>query len=351
VDAGLDLFGVEDDAKIAFGAVDAAGLEALKRAGLNVTVLPAAQSMGVRNNFDKGYRTYEQVAAQLKVWAEKYPKIFQLRSVGKGSETTRDIWATRITGPGDASKRPAVAFTANLHARELVTVEVAMNLIQTLLDGYEADPTIKQMLDTRVVHIAPMANPDGHARAEKGADWRKNTHAFQGGVGVDLNRNFTFKWGLVGTSNSPYSDIYRGPAAGSEPETQAIKGFLSSIPNLKIGMDYHSYSNLVMWPWGWTDQPPADAKLLSTIGKKLASFNKYKPMQACDLYATSGTIRDTVYGELGVPYFTTEMGSSRDGFDPPFARCQEIWKENKPGALWLISIADNPSQVLGASRK
>ena len=198
----------------------------------------------------------------------------------------------------------------------------------------------------------PMANPDGHHRAEKGDDWRKNTHTFTGGIGVDLNRNFPFKWGFDngGASLRPSSDTYQGPGPASEPETKAIKNFLSTIPNLKIGMDYHAYSNLIMWPWGWTANPAPDAKMLETIGRKLASFNKYKPIQASSLYPTCGTIRDFVYGELNVPYFTTEIGGRMDGFDPSFKRAKELIAENKPGAMYLISIADNPAQVLPAMR-
>jgi predicted deacylase len=345
VDAGLDLFGVDADKGMAFGQVDQAGLAALQRAGLRPEPVPADKRMGIRNTFDKGYRTYEQVTTQLHTLADAHPQLMAVKSIGKAWENEREIWTTRLTGPGDASKRPAVSFTANLHARELVTVEVAMNLIQTLVEGYDKDPAIKKLLDTRVVYVAPMLNPDGHHQAEKGADWRKNTHKYPGGTGVDLNRNFPFKWGLIGTSSAASSDIFRGPSAASEPETQAVRDYLSSIPNLKIGMDYHSYSNLVMWPWGWTDNPPPDAPMLSAIGKKLAGFNHYKPEQASDLYATSGTIRDFVYGQLHVPYFTTEMGGENDGFDPPYARAQQIWEENKPGALWLISIADDPAQV------
>lgn len=348
---GFDLFGFEADKNIAVGQVDRQGLEALKRAGVPFKVLPA--QMGAKNNFDKGYRTYEQVKRELHQLADKHPQIMNLRSLGKSWETTqgkadRDIWGVRITGPGDASKRPGVVFTANLHARELVTVEVAMRLIAMLLEGYEKDPKIKQLVDTRAIYLAPMVNPDGHVQAEKGHNWRKNTHPFTGGVGVDLNRNFPFKWDLKGNGSEtdPSSEIFKGPAPASEPETQAVKAFISGIPNLKIGMDYHSYSNLIMWSWGWTSSPPPDAKLLSTIGHKLASFNGYKPTQASGLYPTSGTIRDFVYGELGVPYFTTEIGSRWDGFDPPYSRVEKLWEEQRQGALYLIDIADDPSQVL-----
>jgi carboxypeptidase T len=348
--AGLDLYGADMDRQEAQGAVSPEGLATLRRLGLQVEVVPMAQAMANRNGFDKGHRTYEVVAAQLQELAARYPKLTRLDDMGPSWETTqgkanRQLWAMRITGPGDASKRPAVAFTANIHARELAPVEMAMSLIELLLQRYDQDPKIKALVDSRVIHIAPMMNPDGHVHAEKGENWRKNTHPFQGGVGVDLNRNFPFKWEL-GDNSTPAQDTYRGPAPASEPETQAILKYLSNIPNLKVGMDYHSYSNLVMWSWGYTSQKPPDAAVLEAIGKKLASFNKYRPIQACELYPTSGTIRDTVYGTLKVPYFTTEMGSSMDGFAPSFKRTQQLVAENQPGALFLIELADQPAKIL-----
>lgn len=352
--AGLDVFGVEADNRVAFGRISREGFDRLRAAGAKITEEASnAPGFGVSNTFDKGFRTYEQVTSDLKRIADTHPEITKLSSAGPSWETTagkadRQLWTIRITGPGDISKRPAVAFTANIHARELVPVEVAMTVIEKLTSGYAKDPEIKRLLDTRVVYVMPMANPDGHHQAEKGVDQRKNTHPFTGGIGVDLNRNFPFKWNLEngGAHSHPSSETYQGPSAVSEPETKAIKGFLSSIPNLKIGMDYHAYSNLIMWPWGWTDKPAPDAQLLETIGKKLASFNKYKPIQASSLYPTSGTIRDFVYGELHVPYFTTEIGSRMDGFDPSFKRGQQLRDENIPGAMYLLSIADDPSQVL-----
>ena len=350
VDLGLDLHGVDADKRVAFGLVERDALAALKQASVRFSVVPES-AYGARNTFDKGYRTYEQLTADLKRLADRFPDRVTLRSIGPSWETTegraeRQLWAVRITGPGDASKRPAVAFTANLHARELAPVEMAYALIEKLAADYDRDPEIKRLVDSRVIYIAPMLNPDGHHRAEHGEDWRKNTHECTGGVGADLNRNFPFKWGGPGTSNQASPMIYRGPPAASEPETQAVVRFLSGIPNLKIGMDYHAYSNLIMWSWGYTVEKPKDAQLLSTIGKQLASFNGYKPMQACDLYLTSGSVRDFSYGQLGVPYFTTEMGSQRDGFDPPFARARQLVEENMPGAMYLIRIADDPTQVL-----
>jgi hypothetical protein len=358
VDGGLDVFGVEMAQRRAFGRILPQDLSRLRALGLRFTVeAESAPGFGVRNTFDAGFRTYEQVTADLKALAARHPDLVTLRSAGPSWETTqgkaeRQLWTVRITGKGDASQRPAVAFTANVHARELVPVELAMSLIKDLVEGYGKDAEITRMVDSRVIHVLPMANPDGHHQAEKGQDWRKNTHPFTGGVGVDLNRNFPFKWGMDngGASSQPSSQTYQGPSAASEPETQALKAFLSGIPNLKIGMDYHAYSNLVMWPWGWTSAKPSDARLLETIGRKLASFNKYQPCQANELYPTCGTIRDFVYGELHVPYFTTEIGSRFDGFDPSFKRAQALIAENKPGAMYLLRIADDPSQVLREAR-
>jgi predicted deacylase len=348
---GFEPYGVDWDARIVHGSAPERLRLQWQQQKVRYDALEAPY--GARNVFDKGYHTYEAMTAYLQDLSRRHAELVTLKPIGATYETStgrasRPIWSVRITGAGDSRNRPAVAFTANLHARELVTVEVALSLIKELVEGYATDPRIAKLLDERVVHIVPMANPDGHIKAEQGLNWRKNTHPFIGGIGVDLNRNFPFQWSNAGATGETGSDIYAGPEPASEPETQALMQYLRSIPNLRIGMDYHAYSNLVMWSWGYTDKKAKDAALLETIGKKLASFNGYKAIQANELYPTTGTIRDFVYGTLGIPYFTTEIGSVRDGFDPPHSRVAALWAQNRPGAMYLLEIADNPAKVLKA---
>ena len=103
-------------------------------------------------------------------------------------------------------------------------------------------------------------------------------------------------------------------------------------------MSYHSFSNLILWPWGYTKQRNTDPKLLA-MGRKLGELTGYKPQQAADLYEASGITDDYTYGELGLMSFTTEIGSWGDGFDPPYSRVKDFWNENREAALYLIDEA------------
>ncbi|MFP5502480.1 MAG: M14 family zinc carboxypeptidase, partial [Candidatus Sericytochromatia bacterium] len=148
-----------------------------------------------------------------------------------------------------------------------------------------------------------------------------------------------------GASSHPSHATFRGPGAFSEPETQAIKTLVESRKFTML-MTYHSFSNLILWPWGNTDAPPPD-KRLPAIGKKLGDLSGYKPQQSVDLYPTSGDTTDWAFGEHGIMAYTTEIGSWNDGFDPPYSRMTKFWAENEPGARLMLQLAENPSHVFG----
>jgi hypothetical protein len=175
------------------------------------------------------------------------------------------------------------------------------------------------------------ANPDGRKQAESGLLWRKNTNQnycspTSNNRGADLNRNFQFQWGCCGgSSGSECSTTYRGASPASEPEVQAVQNYVTSqYPDLRdsplsasapltttgIFLDIHSFSELVLWPWGFTNTPTGNNTSLVTLGRKFAYFNDYYPQQAIGLYPTDGTTDDFAYGELGLPAYTFELGTT-----------------------------------------
>ena len=132
------------------------------------------------------------------------------------------------------------------------------------------------MLDHNEIHIIPITNPDGRIQAQKGVLWRKNNDnnhcPGRQWTGVDLNRNFPYEWGAPGSSSNTCSQTYRGPKAQSEPETQVVVEYLKKIlpPNQRVlgsgginsrfsdpatatgmALDMHSYSELILYPWGF----------------------------------------------------------------------------------------------------
>lgn len=351
VDAGFDVWGVENGR--AKGSATAETLKVAERLNLKTETFRR-----IKNTFDKGYKTVEQIEADLKGLAAKYPQLAKVEDFGDSWEKTQgnggyDLNVIKI-GHGDTANKPGVIFLANHHAREIVTPEIALNLAHLLLDNYGKDPEITALVDSRDIWIAPTVNPDGHKHAERGVDWRKNTNTSliagpitvgPNGPGIDLNRNYGFKWGGPGASTDPRNATFRGASAFSEPETQAVRDLVKQRKFTYL-MTYHSFSNLILWPWGHTDAAPSDKRLIA-VGQKLGQLSGYKPQQSKDLYKTSGDTTDWAFGELGILSYTAEIGSWGDNFDPPFARMSKFWDENRSGALYLLKTADNPGAVFG----
>jgi len=325
------------------GQVNDEVFQRLQDSRLGFELISPERGVSAANTFDPQYHTYDKMLAKLRAVTQRHSQIASLHDIGDTWEKSqgkanRDLWAVHISGKGNASQKPGIVFLGNHHARELVTVEIPLLLIDLLTENYGKDPDITRLLDTRDIWIVPMVNPDGHALAAQGQNWRKNTHEHGRHRGTDLNRNYGHQWGGAGASTSPSSDTYRGEAPFSEPETQAVRDFIKARPNLKVMMSYHSFSNLILWPWGYTKQRVPNPKLIE-IGQRLGQMTGYRPQQAADLYVASGITDDYTFGELGMLSYTTEIGSWGDGFDPPYSRVKDFWNENRDAALYLIDVA------------
>lgn len=337
---GMDVWAISK--KYVMGEVPTLLLNEIKQI-YNYQIISPKEGMTIKSGFDKGYYTYQTMTAQLKEIAAKYPNLATLTDIGDAWEkiqgkANRDIWAMRITGNSNGQK-PAVLYMGNHHARELVTVELPMLLIKHLLENYGKDKEVTTLVDTREIWIVPMINPDGHIKAEQGRSWRKNTNTSAGGDGVDLNRNYGYKWGTSGTSTSPSSDTYCGKSAFSEPETQAIRDFENTHKNIKASVSWHSFANTVMWPWSYAENQAPDSAKLSEIGRQMASFSNYEPEQSAEMYPSSGDTDDWGYSQHKMFGFTIEVGTWNDGFDPPYSSVLKFWKENLPMCMHLLKVA------------
>jgi carboxypeptidase T len=244
-----------------------------------------------------------------------------------------DIKVLKLTNSAITGSKPKLFVNSAIHAREYTTAALNLEFARWLVNGYGVNADATWILDHHEVHLMLQTNPDGRKKAETGLSWRKNTNqAYCGATsntrGADLNRNFSFSFnstGGQGSSGNQCDLTYRGPSAASEPETQAIEAYVRSLwpdqrgPNLTdaaprtnsgIHIDVHSYSQLVLWPWGTTSAASGNATDLQTLGRKLAFFNGYTPQQAIGLYPTDGTSDSVSYGELGVAAYTIELGTS-----------------------------------------
>jgi carboxypeptidase T len=314
------------------------------------------------------YRTVEETCATLAQIASNHPDLAALVDIG-------DSWE-KVTAGGAAgydvlalvlSRRPRadppsfrLLIVAEYHAREYSTAETALRFAEELLAGYGVDPDITWILDYGEVHLIPMANPDGRKWAEQGQLWRKNTDSDDGcatfpNYGTDLNRNLGFKWGMAGSSSSPCNEMYRGAGAFSEPENAAVRNHVQSLfPDQRgpgdtdaapadttgLVVNLHSYAQLVLYPWAWTNAPTPNGTALRTLAGKFGYFNRYPVERLIDLYVQSGEFDDWVYGELGVPAFTIEMGTAF------FQTCASfestVYPSNRPALLYACKAARRP---------
>jgi hypothetical protein len=297
------------------------------------------------------FRSYEQVKAAMAELQAKYPDLVEVIDIGDTSEKVagkadRDVLMLRLTAKAlNVGKKPTAMHIAGEHAREIANPELVLRHATTLLEGYGTDPEATALLQSRIIDIVPMMNPDGHAVIERAYDkqpggnlmHRKNTSPPDG---TDLNRNYEYHWGGGGASSNPRSDIYRGPSAGSEPEVKAIEGQVTK-QRPGIFIDWHSYSRLNLFPWGDTRDKAPDFKGLDALAKKFSTWNHYTPEQSIELYPTNGTSKDWVYGNYQTPAFTVETG---DSFHQSDAEFEKTWAENSPVLTYVDKVADAPFQ-------
>ena len=197
----------------------------------------------------------------LKDLAQKYAHLARVISIGKSvgdKDGKRDIWALQINSSGQNLKdgksgKPGIVFMGNHHAREHLSNEIPLMLAEYLLKNRQT-ASIQQLLSTRDIWIIPMDNPDGvefDIRRGRHEFWRKNRRDNgDGNWGVDLNRNYSFGWrkGTNGASDETDSDVYRGPAPFSEPETQAVRHLWNTHSFVTV-LNAHTYGNLLSYPW------------------------------------------------------------------------------------------------------
>ncbi|OZM72605.1 carboxypeptidase [Amycolatopsis antarctica] len=302
---------------------------------------------------DEAYHTYDEVNAELEKAATDHPDLAAVSSIGKSVEG-RDLNMIKISdNAGTDEDEPEVLFNCNQHAREHLTTEMCMRVVSRLTDGYETDAKVKEMVDGKEIWVVPMVNPDGAMYDIEGGEykmWRKN----RDGEGTDLNRNWDYKWGCCdGSDTDPGGETYRGTAGFSAPETKALSDFVLSrnvngAQQIKAHIDFHTYSELVLWPFGHTDETVTEDMTqeeydrFETIGKEMAGTNDYTPMQSSGLYITDGDSNGWMWGSQKILSYTFEMYPGQggvDGFYPPASVIEEQTSRNDAAVDILIQNA------------
>ena len=353
VDPGKSLDLVVDEAE--YRALQASGI------GLEVVLEDLAQT---NDGLRASYPTFSQLFSDMTSLASNHSNIASMFSIGESYEG-RNIWCIEISdNPGVDEGEVGIVIMGCHHAREWPTVVVPYEFASRLTSEYGTDATITDLVNNHRIWIIPCVNPDGYYYShDQGVTyWRKNRRPVGGGeYGVDLNRNYdgasngdpAGEWGSIGTGSQSHNqsqDTYVGPTPFSELETQAVRDFFNAR-DVTLSISYHTYSELVLWPWGHDGNSQTDDNaLMVSIGQGMAAritqqdgFGTYTPQQSSALYPTTGDSDSWIYGyryyEQGknTLAFTVEMGQS---FQPAQGTTlDQIVDENWDGALYAMQQA------------
>ena len=243
-------------------------------------------------------------------------------------------------------------FTGMHHAREWISVEVTLRFVEFLLEQYDHNPRIRQIVDAAEIWVIPMLNEDGYRYTwTKDRYWRKNRrHNADNSYGVDLNRNYDADWGGEGSSKKGSSDVYCGTSPFSEPETDAVRNLLdpkNGFMDDPAGfIDFHSYSQLILYPYGNTEEHSPREKELAAIAERMSDLIMaetgvaYEPIKSSELYVATGASADWFH--LAYDFRNSLIielrpgGDELNGFSLPTEQIKETARENAVAALYFI---------------
>jgi hypothetical protein len=353
--------------------VDRAGLARLRAGGFTVEILerrdqpmPLGGAPTDAGLPDTAYTDPGELETFLNQVVLDHSGITRLEALGTTHEG-RTIWGLMISDNAAMDEdEPTILFSGTHHAREVMTVEVVMDIIDHLTDNYGVVQAITDRVDAYQIWCVPIVNPDGVNRVFVTDDfWRKNLRDNDGSGtitsndGVDLNRNYEWGWGYQcqGSSGSISSPTYRGPHEGSEPETQAMVTLGRRIRPV-FDVEYHSYGEDVFY--ALSCDPQFSPKLTTITGSDKSISRVIAEGFAAEIVQADGglgffpapygsrvdgTGRDQQYHESGAIGFVTEVNSSAEGgFHPSYATWRDATVEGqRPGWLWLIDRIAGPA--------
>jgi murein tripeptide amidase MpaA len=336
-----------------------------------------------------GYLSSEGIESAIKLLPTLYPSLSELIILPEKTHEKRTSRAVKI-GVKTATPKSGMLFIGGVHAREIVNPDLLVKLAYDLCNAYTSNSglqfglksygkeDVKKIVENLELYIFPLVNPDGRSFVQSPSGdiwWRKNKNPNPGlpAKGVDINRNYDFLWDSgIGTSTNSNKEIYRGLKAFSEPETRNVLHIINTYQNIACAIDVHSYSELVLYPWGddenQTDDPdmnfknpeydgvrgsPGDSTYREYIHKNdlewyestakrirnaiAASRGRvYEGQQGMGLYPTSGTCHDFVYTlrylstNRNITGFTLETGTR---FQPDYSEAKNVMSEVSSGLI------------------
>lgn len=301
-----------------------------------------------------GYYSYQEIMDALDSLHQRFPNLVSVKqALSSNSIEGRQLWYVKISdNPSLDESEPKILYSGLTHAREPMGMQQLFFFIYYLLENYQTNANVNYLVDNLEMYFLPCTNPDGYVLNENtnpngGGMHRKNCRATgASNYGVDLNRNFGYMWGYdnVGSSANIESETYRGTSAFSEPETQALKAF-TELKQFKFVIDYHCYSNVLLYPWGYMDAITTDDSVFRAYSDLMTQMNGFfygTPMQGIGYNANGGSF-DWYYGEQTtkpkILAWSPEAGNANDGFYPLSNRIETIAKTFMEMNLYVARFA------------
>ncbi|KAK4498356.1 hypothetical protein PRZ48_011014 [Zasmidium cellare] len=272
---------------------------------------------------DSWFDSYHAYADHVQYWKDlnaAFPKNSQYFVAGKSYEK-RDIFGLKLYGNSTGDK-PAIIWHGNVHAREWITSMTVEYITYNLIKGYKGgDATFTAFLDAYDFYILPFVNPDGFVFSQtKNRLWRKNRSpgpiVGQLGLcyGTDVNRNWPYQWigDPRGSSPNPCDETYRGRSAGDTPENKALVAQMNATAAkqpIALYVDWHSYGQYILSPYGYTATVPANSADQISLGNEAADAiravygtNFTVGPSGATLYPTTGSSADFATDVAGAEY-------------------------------------------------
>jgi len=312
------------------------------------------------------YHTYADLVSWYSNFSSTYRSLITGGSAGTTVLGTNMPWY-RMSAT--SSPRFTIYMQCQIHAREWISGATCNYIWNQLVTDYNNNVSaVVNLLNNLQIILVPFTNPDGYMWTwTNDRMWRKNRNQDNRTcIGVDCNRNYNDHWGQGGSSTNPCSDTYMGPSVASEKEVQNTQNLFKAqqrIAPVIGGMDWHSYSQLVLRPYGWTNSlPPHDARL-TQLGDNFAAAIRavhgkvYVSQRSYQLYQTTGSASDWFFGSdayagnggYRAAGFTVELrpsdSQSTIGFQLPPVEIIPTGQENYAALVpWITSLLTTPIQ-------
>lgn len=305
-------------------------------------------------NFDTGemgdYHSYADMVAHINQMQENYPDLVQVFEAGRSVED-RIIYAVKISdnvSVDETAAEAVVYYDALTHAREPMGLETVLYFQWWLLENYGSDAEATYLINNRELFFIPIVNPDGYVYNQTtspngGGLWRKNrSEQADDCIGVDLNRNYSVEWANPqGSSSLPCTDLYHGPSAFSEPETQAVRNLTDSIQPA-TAFSCHTYSDVFLCSNGHNDELDR-FDIYSEYASEFSppTYRGYGNWVNMIYYYGAGTTHDFLNAQGSVAY-TPEIG--HEFWEPSAVICSRV-QEMLPAMQYMAWAAGDFSRI------